>query len=119
MACAFDAEILCAPAASTDTVLPTSSPEDGQIMYHPEAGLDDEENPTSRFLDDMTATIRMFLSSFYRNRGLHWCARERLFSSLMPLSLTVRIALLGTTDSSMPDPKSSGHLSSTSRRTAF
>lgn len=47
-------------------------------MYHPEEGLDDEDDLPSRFLDDMVGTVRMFLSSVYQDRGLHWCESQRL-----------------------------------------
>lgn len=96
------------------------SPEDGRIMCHPEAGLDDEPEPTSRLHDDMVGTVRMFLSSVYRNRGLHWCvsssARDRLLAVLRTDLETTDGA--GTTASSTPGRTSSGRSSSTSRRTA-
>lgn len=97
------------------------SPEDGRIMCHSEAGLDDEPEPTSRLLDDMVGTVRMFLSSVYRNRGLHWCvsssfARDRLLAVLRTDLETKDGA--GTTASSTPGRTSSGRSSSTSRRTA-
>jgi hypothetical protein len=88
-------------------------------MYHPEEGrLDDEDDLTGRFLDDMVGAVRMSLSSVYQDQSLHLCVHVRLHS-FPGLRLTpVDRASAGTTPSSALDRRLSGSLSSASERTA-
>lgn len=58
------------PDYSSDIDSDSDSDLKPDVGFHPEGDLGDEEEETSRFLEDMVGTVRAFLSSVMLERGM-------------------------------------------------